>query len=702
MNATFSMRMLRMLVLIGCLGLGAWAPAAHAQPETEIGETLRAVPQADGDVYLLHTKDVPDDYGFNVYRVQGTSETKLNDTPVRGAQSASAFEAALSAARMERLQDRLDVPSPLEAYYELRADRTTALRFAFTDTTLARQLGYLLVDRNAPAQGEVSYRLEFVGPNGEPTGETLTATATLPGERPAAPTDLEADHDAEQLTFSWSYPTSTVAIPDNVASFRVYRQTPSGRKRVTPGEIQLRFVRKNEQIKRVPVPRTGTSHTFFVVAVDITGQESPPSDTLRYTVTDKTPPAPPHSVRTQVPEGETVAVSWLISPEPDVAGYHVYRTSRVIEKGERLTDQLLPSDSTQYVDSTFTGGGQYIYRVTAVDSAGNESPRSRNAQAFVNDRTPPSSPTAINARFDSTTGRVRLTWQHDPQAKDFAGYALVRRRTDKIPIFSRLDSAGTDETSFVDSGPAGQGFREGARYRYGVATRDESKNLSDTTFTSVRIPNLTPPAAPTRLVARSPDGVDVDLRWTAPPDQDVAAYRLYRHPGDTTAADGMPDTALVELAAPTSFYEDTTAAVGQRYTYRVAAVDSLGKEGPASTPTVFTLRDDAPPRPVRNVRAFTPDTAATGAPAEADTSGVRVVWGRVTAGDLAGYRIYRASIPTGTYEAVRRVGPETTAWTDPSGQVGTWYQVRAIDTSGNASRPSEPAQAVPRSSTAAR
>jgi fibronectin type 3 domain-containing protein len=688
-----------LVVLLATAGLTG---PAHAQPETEIGETLRAVPQADGDVYLLHTKDVPDDYGFNVYRVRGTSETKLNDTPVRGAQSASAFEAALSADRMERLQDRLDVPSPLEVYYRLRADRTTALRFAFTDTTLARQLGYLFVDRNAPAQGEVSYRFEFVGPGGEPTGETLTATAALPGERPAAPTDLQADHDAEDLTLSWAYPTTTVSIPDNVVAFRVYRRTPEGRERVTPGELQLRLVRRNEQTKTLPVPPAGTTYTFVVTAVDVTGQESPPSDTLRYTVTDETPPDPPQRVRAQVTGVGTARVTWPVAPPPDAAGYHVYRAPRMVEEGERLTDSLLAVDRTSYVDSTLAGGGKFVYRVTAVDSAGNESATSRGTQVFINDRTPPTAPSSITAQFDSTTGRVRLSWQHEPEADDVAGYALVRRRSGPDNLYSRLDSSGVQTQPFIDDGVAGRGLAEGARYQYGVAAVDEAGNLSDTAFVDLKVPNLTAPDAPTRLGARSPDGIDVDLRWTAPPDLDVTAYRLYRHPGDTTAADGMPDTALVELAAPTTFYEDTSATVGRAYTYRVAAVDSLGKEGPASAPTVFTLRDDAPPRPVRNVRAFAPDTAATGAPAEADTGGVRVVWGRVTADDLAGYRIYRASIPTGTYEAVRRVGPETTAWTDPSGQVGTWYQVRAIDTSGNESRPSEPAQAVPPSSTAAR
>ncbi len=685
----------RLLIITACCALLALPSRAQEGESRLLEGTLRVVSQASGDTHIFQTRDIPARYGFVVYRQHEGQETRITDTPVRGAQSASAFRSELSGERMAALQERLGVSSPLEVYYELRADRTTALRFALTDTTLARALGYLHVDEEAP-EGTVTYRAEFVGPNGNPTGEELTETTQVPGERPAAPTDLSASQDGEQLSLTWSYPATTTDIPDNVVSFRVYQVVRSGRERVTPGEVQLRLVRKSEQTKRIPVPPAGTTYRFFVVAVDVTSQESLPSDTLRFTVEDKTPPAPPQGVRARVPEEEAVEVNWLISPEPDVAGYHVYRTTRVIEKGTRLTSEPLPSDSTSYIDSTFAGGGQYIYRITAVDSAGNESGPGQDAQAFVNDRTPPSAPSAISAQYDSSSGRMRLTWQHDSESGDFAGYALLRRELGESALFTRLDSDGTDGRSLVDEGPAGQGFREGGRYRYGVAARDEAKNFSDTTFTTVKVRNVTPPERPERFVARSPDGLDIDLRWTSPPDRDVTTYRIYRRTGDTTAAQAeMPDTAVAEVPAPTTFFEDTTAAVPNTYVYRIAAVDSVGLEGTMSEPVQFTLRDDAPPRPVRNVQAVVTDsteTRLTETPS-AKARDVRVVWGRVAAPDLSGYRVYRASLPTGTYEPVHTAGPESTAWTDPSGSVGTWYRVRALDTSGNQSRPSEPAQA---------
>lgn len=676
-----------LLVTAGLAALALQPDVARAQEATTMEETVRVVPQADGPVYVFHTKRLSSGAGFTVHREHEGTEETLTDQPVRGAQSATALEEALSPARMEDLQTRLDVASPLEVYYDLRSDRTAALRFAFTDSTLARVLGFLYVDDEAPNQGQVTYRVAFVDVNGTPTGEDLTETVELPGQRPARPTDLSAEHDPEELTLSWSYPTSTISIPDNVVSFRAYRRGPSGRERLAPGEIWLRRVSQTRQEIRVPAPETGTTHTFVVRAVDITGQESPPSEPLEYTVEDQTPPDPPQDVRSRVAGDEQATVTWATPPQPDVAGYRVYRAPRMVEEGEPLTDQLLPLNQTSFVDSTVSGGGKFVYRVTAVDSASNESATSQGTQAFVNDRIPPSAPSAISAQFDSTSGHVQLAWQHVPEAEDFSDYALMRTRTDDASLFTRLDSSDIVSQSFVDQGVARRGFAEGARYRYGVAAIDSAGNLSDTAFVPVKIPNLSAPERPTRLSARSPDGLDVDLRWTPPPDADVTAYRVYRTRDDTAGAAGeLPNRPLAERPDPTTFFEDTTAAVAQPYTYRVTAVDSLGKEGPPSEPVAFTLRDDAPPRPVRNVQAIRTDTT--------ETEGIRITWGPVAATDLDTYRIERASIPTGTYEPIHTAGPETTAWTDPDGQVGAWYRVRAVDTSGNDSRPSEPAQAV--------
>jgi hypothetical protein len=74
-----------------------------------------------------------------------------------------------------------------------------------------------------------------------------------------------------------------------------------------------------------------------------------------------TPDAPPH-----------IELSWGISPEPDVAGYTVYRWDGTQEA--KITRELLLTPT--FRDTSVTPGRRYTYRVTASDRAGNESARS--------------------------------------------------------------------------------------------------------------------------------------------------------------------------------------------------------------------------------------------------------------------------------------------------------------------------------------
>ena len=113
--------------------------------------------------------------------------------------------------------------------------------------------------------------------------------------------------------------------------------------------------------------------------------ESGDSAAVLVTPRDIFSPAPPRDlVAVYVPAaGESpanVELSWAISTEPDLAGYHVYRN----ESGTlpvRLTRELLPTPT--FRDMSVLTGGQYTYTVTASDRAGNESKPSAAVTAAI-------------------------------------------------------------------------------------------------------------------------------------------------------------------------------------------------------------------------------------------------------------------------------------------------------------------------------
>ena len=104
--------------------------------------------------------------------------------------------------------------------------------------------------------------------------------------------------------------------------------------------------------------------------------ESGESRAAEVTPKDIFPPAPPlELVPVFVPAAAAspaaVELSWAISPEPDAAGYYVYRSGENQENSQRVTPALLPTPA--FRDTSIQAGITYSYTVTAVDRAGNES-----------------------------------------------------------------------------------------------------------------------------------------------------------------------------------------------------------------------------------------------------------------------------------------------------------------------------------------
>ena len=91
-----------------------------------------------------------------------------------------------------------------------------------------------------------------------------------------------------------------------------------------------------------------------------------------YLLTLRQPGVPATPVPDATQGNGIIAVSWGLSAEPDVVGYHLYRATNVLGPWTRVTQ-----DRTQgiayYRDTGLAASTEYFYYVTAVDNAGNES-----------------------------------------------------------------------------------------------------------------------------------------------------------------------------------------------------------------------------------------------------------------------------------------------------------------------------------------
>ncbi|MGC1581561.1 MAG: hypothetical protein WA766_08765 [Candidatus Acidiferrales bacterium] len=231
---------------------------------------------------------------------------------------------------------------------------------------------------------------------------------------PAAVSDLAAKVTQEAVELSWSTVTPHPASSDGTnataaVSYRVYREeksaatagaanaastpTPSSATTTaTSAPLSGLLGETPSSSFRDTTFEFGHSYIYSVRsfvrygAAPDEGLESGDSNLLALTPKDIFPPAAPQGL-VAVPVPATsgtpahIELSWAISEENDLAGYNIYRKEQGSAPVPRLNESTLLTPA--YRDITVSPGHLYVYTVTAVDRAGNESPASEPVTAGI-------------------------------------------------------------------------------------------------------------------------------------------------------------------------------------------------------------------------------------------------------------------------------------------------------------------------------
>ncbi|MEM1096146.1 MAG: hypothetical protein AAGJ10_16220 [Bacteroidota bacterium] len=661
------------------------APSARAQT---LDGDLRVLQRTDGVAYVYHTALFPLGYSYTVYRGPDADNLQaLTASPQVPVQDGLGFVQAVSPEAYASAQDavRADegtTPDPFEVLISLRSDPIARAFLGFQHAELATALGQLYIDSTATPGVTVTYRFAEVDPFGKETGRFVEDAITLSPTEPAAPTAFEAAVRASDgiPEVRWRYPATDA--DDGVLYFDlVSLPTPASD---AQAEEAIRLNRKPilrnaaAEAYQYLLPAVAEGDTLYLAleAVDV-AQQRARTPVVTFVVPDETAPEPPTNVFAEA-IGVGAEVLWFPSVSLDVVGYHVYRATQLGPDAEpqRLTDSLLVADQFSYFglnDEAAPDGPQvYFYTVRAVDAAGNESVPSPSATVRIEDLLPPPAPTQLEAAIDTSAAAtvVRLTWAIGvEQASDFQTF-ILRRQAIGQSSGPRLHQDDLTALAYADAGP----FVEGETYRYLIASMDATRNVSAEAVIAVTIPDRTPPSPPETLTAEAEQDGRIRLRWQPSTALDAAGQEVYRTDADTTLL-------LATLPSTRTVYEDPTAATGIAYTYAVRAVDERQNRSTAAT-IAITRPDRQAPRYVRNVRA----QAQVG-------GGVRVAWEPVPDADVAGYRVYRSAVRNGTFALVTDALLTDLTFDDAGGSARVFYQVRAVDASGNESRPSDTAQA---------
>jgi chitodextrinase len=313
------------------------------------------------------------------------------------------------------------------------------------------------------------------------------------------------------------------------------------------------------QLFTFPVPAARFVNGTNTIAVEIHQQYRSSSDIsfdLILSTGRTVGPLAPANLRTTSVNGTSVGLAWDAPGGSGIAGYRVFRDGVLIGS---------PSGTT-FPDSGLTSAQPYSYTVTAVDTAGLESPPTAALPVTTADVIAPATPTGL-AASGVTAIRAVLDWA---PATDNVGVTGYEVRRDEEPV-------GTPTgTTFTDNGVA-----VNTSYSYTVRARDAAGNWSpESDPLIVTTPELTgditAPSVPANLRPVSRGATALDLAWDASSDDTgVTGYLVSRNGVD------LPVTTLTTLS-------DVLLSPGLTYTYTVRAMDGALNTSAASAALVVT------------------------------------------------------------------------------------------------------------------
>lgn len=277
---------------------------------------------------------------------------------------------------------------------------------------------------------------------GTPDGRNyLNGTWAFAHEAPPAPelmeppTDLAVTSTRSQADLTWKAGASAEA-----GRYAVYRGMGA-----RPWEVTYEKIAETDatSFSDVHVKRRGTAF-YMVRAVGAMGAES------RDSIKVRTQPRAPREPRAGVLPGNRIEIEWDAGPEPDIAGYNVYRgrgrpgaVGGILSDGKaegfaRVNHSLV--EGTSFVDETASPEG-LAYLVRAVNQRGIESGPSPWTLTI------PPEVTGISVRAEG--GSVALTWR-PARGKGIRGYNVYRLDAAHAETATKLNTEPVPEPRYVD------------------------------------------------------------------------------------------------------------------------------------------------------------------------------------------------------------------------------------------------------------
>ncbi|MGI5138744.1 fibronectin type III domain-containing protein [Streptomyces sp. CA-106110] len=522
-------------------------------------------------------------------------------------------------------------------------------------------------------------RVDYVAFTGSANVAVSLAPTTPDKVAPLAPASVKAARGDGKATVSWGRNAEA-----DLAGYRVYRSTSTPVAIDTAHRISGSGLLTGGSFTSTGL-RNGTKYWFAVTAVDRSGNQSRSSANVSAVPADLTPPRAPDNLGADgygdidlngngVPDpdddlGEnylTWGPSWDddYSTKDSFAGYHVYRATSPGGPWTRIrgADARVVQDNA-YADKNAPIGITAYYRVTAVDTAGNESAPAatepgeyaKNIASGLRPDTglyPPAQPTGLQGRLSGAD--AVLDWADNPVGSPVHGLTTGYQVQSAPSASGPWTLLAGSNAPLVPSEFTESGLPLGATHYYRVRAvgkvidaytpRAYSAWTTPVAVSRPVPPDTTPPAAPAAPEVTAPDGgTTATLTWVTDGwpgyEQDFAGYQVTRSAsaGGPFTDSGSPSTPQCTDVPGTvqvrCTLTDGPIATDATPYYRVVSVDRVGNRSSGTVVQLKRLPSPAP-RP----------SPATGLTATRDDSGgILLDWDDSPSSEAYRYYLYRTT-----------------------------------------------------------
>lgn len=295
-----------------------------------------------------------------------------------------------------------------------------------------------------PHFGSYLYMLASIDKAGNESVSNSHFVEVYDNEAPAKPKCLSIEADTGRFILRWEKNTE-----EDLQGYLIYR-TINKPDEDSYVKITPHAIKENYFVDLAP-PNTKNKYLYKVIAVDNSLNRSPYSECAFSQLPDVCPPSAPFLKSVHQNERKHIIVEWFANPEPDLAGYHIFRKNCNDSAGEyeKLNVSDLDPIVIRYTDREVEEG-TYDYFLLAIDSSRNSSPSSNHIKYKMGHSQTHEevSFARFEAKYSEKQAQVALAWKlrKDAEIKGCIIYKMGPNEN----VFSPITTI-TDKTTYTDS-----------------------------------------------------------------------------------------------------------------------------------------------------------------------------------------------------------------------------------------------------------